>query len=234
MAQTCWICGAPATSGEHGVKRTDLKALFPEVSSEKPLFLHPAAGKVRKVQGLNSDALKLPSRLCEPCNNARTQPHDKAWDRLAQRLRSPGLQAGDVIHLGDVFPALSDQDMIDLQLYFAKLTGCLAHEGGIPIDLPKLASAILSGAAHPDMYLRFGSVPKGDQAVGIFGAEVIRDNITGRAAGMSWFYNLGPAIVHVILTPSPGLFASLCDDAWRPGATGRDIVVHDYASGPDA
>ena len=233
-AQACWICGAPATSGEHGVKRTDLKAMFPDVSSEKPLFLHPPVGKVQKVQGINSDALKLASRLCAPCNNARTQPHDKAWDKLAPRLRSPGLKAGDVIHLGDVFPGVSDQDMIDLQLYFAKLTGCLVHEDGIPIDLPKLANAILSGTAHPDLYLRFGCVPPEDQAVGIFGVEMIRDNITGRAAGISWFYNLGTAIVHVILTPFPGLFASLCDDAWRPGSTGHDIVVHDYAREPEA
>lgn len=123
--------------------------------------------------------------------------------------------------------------MIDLQVYFANL-GCLVHEGTVPIDLTKIANAILSTAAHPDLYLRFGRVPPEDQAVGVIGVEMIRDNITGLAAGISCFYNLGQAVVHVILTPFPSPLASLCDDAWQPGAKGRDIVVHDYAREADA
>jgi hypothetical protein len=226
--QVCWICGDPGTTGEHGVKRSDLKALYPDVSQQTPLYLHLPDGGITRIQGLNSDALKLASKLCPTCNNTRTQPHDRAWETLAQRLRQPEVRAGHVIRLSEAFSALGPNAPVDLQLYFAKLTGCLAQEGGIPIDIAELADAIKTGRPCPDLYLRFGKSPPDKEVVGIVGAEVIRDDATRKVVGMSWYYNLGLVLVHVIHTPSPHLFASLCVDAWHPGGAADEVFVHDY------
>jgi hypothetical protein len=37
-----WICGSPADSGEHVVKRSDLKSLVGVVSQSDPLYIHTA------------------------------------------------------------------------------------------------------------------------------------------------------------------------------------------------
>ena len=82
----CWICGAEnASTREHRSKASDLKALFGTPTQAAPLYFHADAHKGKpprrsvRVGSLKADILKYAHRICADCNNARTQPHDKAW-----------------------------------------------------------------------------------------------------------------------------------------------------------
>jgi hypothetical protein len=77
--------GAPATTGEHGTKRSDLRDVFGAVAQGNPLFLHNSRQRNRRVGSLDAKALKLPAKLCAHCNNTRTQPHDLAWSAKPRR-----------------------------------------------------------------------------------------------------------------------------------------------------
>jgi len=51
----CWICGHKATSGEHHIKNSDLKRLFPNVSQKLPIC--------HKKMGIKENLLEVPSQI---------------------------------------------------------------------------------------------------------------------------------------------------------------------------
>ena len=86
----CWICALEdATTREHLIKASDLKALFGKPSQAKPFFFR-ASNKQSdvKVGSLRADALKFAHRICLTCNSKRTQPYDYAWEQGSRELRS--------------------------------------------------------------------------------------------------------------------------------------------------
>src|SRR5262245_61453649 len=137
----CWICGQPATTGEHMAKRSDLDEALKAPSQRNPLFLSTEARKNLKVGSLDARALK-PWRLCEPCNTARTQPYDLAWEQLSAHLAShaPPLAPGIVVAANQCFPADTARRMLDVHLYFAEQVGCVASSNGIAIDFASLST----------------------------------------------------------------------------------------------
>src|SRR5450631_960664 len=122
----CWICGDLATSGEHKTKQSDLRAVLGKPSQTHPFYYHEETIKNRRMGSFKGDFLKSPSRLCGPCNNHRSQPYDRAWERMSHYLmaRTPQLRAGDFVRGNRVYPANATQEMRNVQLYFTKLTGC--------------------------------------------------------------------------------------------------------------
>jgi len=74
--QNCWICGAPSTTGEHIIKKTDLKSEFGRVTQQAPLYFHREGGRSKRFGSFNAKVLKSP--LCEKCNTSHTQRHDQA------------------------------------------------------------------------------------------------------------------------------------------------------------
>lgn len=151
----CWICGAHADSGEHRVKASDLKLLFPDVSQQKPIFTKDKDGNIIAVGSLKSNKLKWESRLCHACNTTRTQPHDRAWEKLSTYLQTVKPSAKR-IKLSNVFPGSSKTSMVKVHLFFTKLFGCLIAEHAIPIPLEPFSDAILEGKPHPHLLLGFG------------------------------------------------------------------------------
>jgi len=87
-APKCWVCGDPATSGEHGIKKSDLAAVFAKPSQQNPLFHHSHTHTNVRIGNFNSDVLKLPSGLCAKCNNETTQPYDTAWAKFSEHART--------------------------------------------------------------------------------------------------------------------------------------------------
>ena len=145
MIPLCWICGKdPATTGEHGTKRTDLRDAFGTVTQGQPLFLHNAKRRNRRVGSLDAKPLKLPGKLCSKCNNERTQPHDMAWEKLSVGLRAwkPAIGPGTVIWPKRIFGADRAQEMLNVHLFFVKLFGCHIAGNNITIGLTGLAEAI--------------------------------------------------------------------------------------------
>lgn len=227
----CWICGGEATTGEHMIKKSDLLAIFGKPKKGSPLFLHNAQKSNQIIQGLNADALKLGSRLCGPCNNARSQPYDRAWEAFSWfvRTRLPPIQSGDFIRADRIYPMSSNLGLRHVQLYFVKLFGCFIDENKIPIDLTSFSKAFLSGTYHRDIFLRLGCVPRGpgEELVGVLGLATATDSKSGKIAGAQWFYELDRFAVNIIYTPHHDLW-DVTENAWHPKfGTGR-LLVHDF------
>lgn len=228
---TCWICGGAATTGEHMIKKSDLLAIFGKPKRGRPLYLHNSKKTNQVIQGLNADALKLGSRLCGPCNNARSQPYDRAWEAFswAMRARLPTITPGDFVRADRIYPMSSNLGLRHVQLYFVKLFGCFIDENTIPIDLAPFSKAFLSGVYHPDIFLRIGCVPRlaGEQLVGVLGLAAATDSKTGKVEGAQWFYELDRFAVNIIYSPNHDLW-EVTENAWHPKfGTGR-LLVHDF------
>ena len=121
----CWICGDDATTREHRTKRSDLRNVFGIPTQAKPLYLHNAKMKNHPIRSLNAKALKSPSLICANCNNARTQPHDRAWERMSKSLRTL-IQAnalGAVVRANRIFKYDTAREMRNVHLFFVKLFG---------------------------------------------------------------------------------------------------------------
>lgn len=156
LLMDCWICGDSGTTGEHKAKRSDLRSVFGVPTQSDPLYYHTHEAKNRPVHGLNAKILKFPDQLCAKCNNARTQPHDRAWEELSGWLRScnPPIASGQLIQPVQIFRRNTAREMRYFHLYFVKLFGCTIREGNIPIDTASFARAILDHSAHRNVYLR--------------------------------------------------------------------------------
>src|SRR6188472_2933686 len=85
----CWICNTnEANSGEHKTKRSDLLAVLGNPTQSEPFFYHDLKEANQPVRTLRADILKAPVRICAHCNGTRTQPHDRAWERMSAWLRN--------------------------------------------------------------------------------------------------------------------------------------------------
>ena len=226
----CWICGSPATSGEHIIKASDLRMVFGHVSQSEPLFLSNGTARNQRIPGIRSDKLKYSTLLCAPCNNERTQGHDRAWERLLAYLlnRKPAIKAGDIIKLEKVFPGRSRSSMLAVHLFFAKHFGCLIEEHKVPIDLAQFARCILTNTPHPNLF------------VGLWG------NITGRKKNQAgqvpiqaiqrgkkvtfanWIYYIGPVAIQVIYSLEP-MSHQRSGFIWHPNNHSKRLRVGDEA-----
>lgn len=227
MADLCWICGsAGPMSKEHRHKKSDLRAVFGDVSPGSGIFWHDSAGlKNVRVPSLNARRLKVDAPMCAMCNNTRTQPHDQAWETLSDALRKtlPQRSMPSCVRVRSLIPHETRETLLNVHLFFAKMLGCFIVEEDAPLDHGRLAKAILTGKPHPDLYLRFGLGP-------FFGAE----RLTGRSTlqvevsgGGSLFaafcYCVTPIAVQVLLTNDP---IAQRTRAWHPklGTTRLEVI----------
>jgi len=154
----CWICGAPADSGEHKSKKSDIKAVFPQVSQKAPLRMHTPARNNRPIGGFDSPHLKWEKSLCQTCNTTLTQPHDQAWEAVSNWLRThvPHVAPGMVVRATEAFPHNTRALLLNMHLYWVKALGCYLVANDATFNLSTLANAIRSGKAEADLYLEFG------------------------------------------------------------------------------
>jgi hypothetical protein len=125
-AALCWVCNRNgANSGEHKTKRSDLAAVLGSPTQDRPFYFHDLERRNKPVKSLDAKILKAPIRICDECNTTRTQPHDRAWERMSDRLRSRRLVIGRWVRANRIFRHDTGQQMIDVQLFFLKLFGCM-------------------------------------------------------------------------------------------------------------
>jgi hypothetical protein len=194
----CWICNEhEANSGEHKTKRSDLLAVLGNPSQAEPFYYHDMEQPNRLVKSLDAKILKAPIRICAECNTTRTQPHDRAWEHISDRLRARRLKVGQWVRANSIFPHHARTQMTNIHLFFLKLFGCMLCEAkangyDLPIDIAAFSQAIMSGRAHPEVHLQFG---KQDGTVG-------RSNLycgTAQNGGVLafWLYKLDTIAVSV-------------------------------------
>jgi len=124
--QLCWICGQAADSAEHMVKASDLRSVFGHVTQDAPLYRHAGAERNLPVRGINASPVKFKPSICQACNNALTQPHDRAWEALSKCSLShqPPLGRGSPLPVEEAFGSKAAEGMLGVHLFFTKLLGC--------------------------------------------------------------------------------------------------------------
>lgn len=233
----CWICGDAATTGEHKTKRSDLRSAFGVPTQRHPLHLHDGERRNRRVGSLDAKVLKSPGRMCARCNNARTQPHDRAWERLseAMRTRTPPLEPGDVVRTNRIFRYDTAREMLNVHLYFVKLFGCHIAGHGIPLDIGGFARSILDQTAHPFVYLKFGCgrMFGGRLMMGMSDMWLAPSAPGTPSRFATWFYDLGAVSINVMLAVDgeqrQGLVGS-----WHPRQGTTRLTMVDYREEPAA
>lgn len=194
----CWICNVnEANSGEHKTKRSDLLAVLGKPTQERPFYLHDPEGRIFPVKGLSARILQAPIRICTECNTTRTQPHDRAWERMSDQLRARRLKVGQWVRANSIFPYGTQREMTNVHLFFLKLFGCMLCEAKangheVSIDIAPFSQAIMTGQAHPELHLQFGKCD------GTVGRSNLRYSTTQHGSVLAgWHYQLDMIAVGV-------------------------------------
>jgi len=139
----CWICGAPASTGEHKIKKSLLVALHgagPYIDASA--LAHIKNGAASPLQGPGSKRVKYENSLCADCNSSRTQSYDRAFDKFFAFVihNEDYVLKHRVIDFFDVYGESFPVDQLNLFKYFVKLLGCDLREHGyaVPGDLVSL------------------------------------------------------------------------------------------------
>lgn len=184
--RACWWCGAPANSGEHKFKRSDLVRAFGggEWGSVNQVA-HVEEGDIGYPRSSRADRLKFRSVLCRDCNSQRSQPFDSAYDIFAEWLRRSerNVVATGEIDWSEVFGESWRIDLGRLTGYWVKHIGCRLAADGVPV--PAALSGYLDGRgplAHLEMALEIRS----DIAAAMFHLE----DVHGIEGSSLW---IGPA-----------------------------------------
>lgn len=169
----CWICGAPADSAEHRFKKSDLTRAHGKGSYKGDRALVHVSGETqRMVQGPNAGSLKYPKSLCQSCNNAASQPWDRAYDKLIEWVAAneDAVLRDRSIDLVEVFGESFDSELRNLYRYYAKSFGCRLAEVGHQVpqdvkDILGLASSesnlIVTFSVNEDVLLLSSGVRNG-------------------------------------------------------------------------
>jgi len=142
-APQCWICRVrPADSREHKFKGSDLRRFFgrgPWTGKERPV--HGRDGQdLDSIQGPGQPSMTFGLVPCSQCNNAGTQPFDRAYDTFISWVLGEGAERvleDRRIDFSDVFGNSWEDGQRDLFRYFAKHIGCNIAAAGhaVPEDL---------------------------------------------------------------------------------------------------
>jgi hypothetical protein len=141
--QLCWICGAPASSKEHRLKKSDIQRAYgrgPYRDSDGPA--HFRSGKMTLLQGPNSRTLKYDASLCHVCNTTKTQPFDNAYDKFIDWVfaNAENVLKVRLIDFSEVYGSDFENHQANLYKYFAKSFGCRLVDAGcdVPNDIVAL------------------------------------------------------------------------------------------------
>lgn len=172
------------------IKASDVRSVFGTLNQKQPLYRHTLEEKNHAIRGVDVAELKFRPSICQKCNNARTQAHDRAWERMSagcRELETP-LAKGDRLPLEVMFGEHVADQMLAVHLYFLKLLGCYAVEYDVPLPLKSFAVALLGGHPHPHVYLSFSDVKliKGKSQIHVGNIEAV--NFGGITVGATWFY----------------------------------------------
>lgn len=212
----CWICKErKADSGEHKTKRSDLLAVLGKPTQDEPFYFQALNRRNKPIGSLDAKILKSPIRICAFCNNARTQPHDRAWEYMSDRLRSRRLAVGRWVRCNRIFGSDVRRRMVDVHLYFLKLFGCMLAEAkangyNLPIDLDAFSKAIMSGRPHAEVHLQFGRC---DGTIGRSNLHCWKTD-PGESVLAGWLYELDTIAVSVMYVQA-GRFEHR-RDIWHP------------------
>ncbi len=224
----CWICNKnEADSAEHKTKRSDLAAVLSAPTQEQPLYFNDLERRNKSIASFSAAILKSPKVICTYCNTTRTQTHDRAWELMSARLRARRLMIGGRVRINRVFQYDSRRQMINVQLFFSKLFGCMLVEARsrgheVPIDLEPFSTAIVEGSPHPDVYLQMG------RCNGIVGRSNLHCWTTVEGGVLAaWLYQVNTIAVGVVFAPKHQWKSE--GDHWHPHSGTKRLTIADFS-----
>lgn len=155
----CWICGAIADSKEHKIKKSDLKLLYKSISQKSPVYQRVNGEKRKYLGGYNSAGFKFGDLICQNCNNNLSQPYDHAWSQLSAFIKNnwASIYDSNQIVLSQVFNSDLLNNVVLIQLYYAKILGCKIKESNLDYDLQDISESIKNSKENKNIYLSFRS-----------------------------------------------------------------------------
>ncbi len=139
----CWWCGATADSAEHKYKKTDLLRVL---GGDEVVVWGSDGVPRRDVRSIRKDPhVRFQPSLCSRCNNAASQPFDRAYECFAKYVdaQMPDLWRMDGIPMKAVYGANWSSRCVDLARYYVKHFGCRITDGGLAV--PDSLRAFLNG-----------------------------------------------------------------------------------------
>lgn len=137
----CWWCGGKATTAEHRIKKSTLRriALHEGTATPENIFKKSGdhEGPLRSIT--KGSQVKWPKNLCAPCNNARSQRFDLAYDKFEAFVVEHADEMGRWRQLdwAAVYGDNWQPGARDLARYFAKQFGCMlaGQDLAVPHDV---------------------------------------------------------------------------------------------------
>jgi len=229
----CWICGEKGDSGEHLIKASDIKSLFGDITQLNPVFYHSEEKKNKYVGSSKSDKFKSKALICRNCNNSRTAPHDKAWQKLSEHLRSYDLsRRGPLkVRLEKVYSKDIYKHALDIHLFFVKLFGCRIIEFSVPIDIQPFSDSILNSKPNPYVFLIFKkAIGSKLQTAAVSAIHV--ENTGNRVNVAGWIYTVGDLNVEILYNPN-GANNSFLKNSFHPHCRHKYVEFQDFEPDKD-
>ena len=197
----CWICGANANSGEHKIKKSDLKQQYSQINPKKPIFHRVNGVEKRPIGSFKAEAFKYQKSTCATCNGALTQPYDYAWERLSNFLytNAKKYQHNNVVDLKDVYEIDLYENIKGVQLFFAKQFGCKIIESEFDFDLSEIRNAVCKNLEIPLLYLKLRRSDNGKSVTynAVSDIEVCK-LASGELKYIHFFYTIGTFSVDIL------------------------------------
>lgn len=149
----CWWCGALATTAEHKYKARDLRRVQ-GASTEDGVYRAAEAGFSGVLHSLRKGtAIRWSVSLCADCNNARSQPFDRSYDRFVDYLAEnwDGLMTARRLRWRDVYGRDWGPGSTALAQYLVKQFACMMRTENLPV--PGDAVAFLNGGGSGDLVI---------------------------------------------------------------------------------
>lgn len=133
----CWWCGATADSREHKIAAAELRLNHGggTWSGDSGVVHVDGDLTVRDIQGAKADILRWEPNLCQNCNNARSQPFDRAYISLLRYLDRHEVEVGSsgTFRFNDVYGDEWEAGRSKLVRYWLKHICCRAAVIGLEI-----------------------------------------------------------------------------------------------------
>lgn len=151
----CWWCrAAPATTGEHKIKATDLRRLAGMSGPPAPSNLYRGGDSY---SGLLSSlkrgsSVQWAKVMCAKCNGSRDLAFDRAYGVFSDYVwtQHPQVRRSRVIRWRSVYERNYQPHARNVARYFGKQIGCMLASQNLPV--PEEVRSFMDGAAEcPDV-----------------------------------------------------------------------------------
>lgn len=150
-SESCWWCGAPATTEEHRIKHSTLRrvALDGNAKIDPRNVFKKSADFEGVLHSIKKGAqVRWRKNLCAECNNSRSQPFDLAYDVFEEFLvdHADVMMRWKRLDWSAVYGVAWQEGAANLARYFAKQIGCMLATQRLPV--PEDLIRFLDGEAR--------------------------------------------------------------------------------------